>query len=55
MFCSSKHEVHTTEVNKVTLNRDGDKRISNKDRISTSGRGHKSFSQSPLLGELSLR
>ena len=30
MFKSSKHEVHTIEVNKVTLNRDDDKRISRK-------------------------
>ena len=28
MFRSSKHEVHMIEVNKVTLNRDDDKRIS---------------------------
>ena len=27
MFRSSRHEVHTIEVNKVTLNRDDDKRI----------------------------
>ena len=31
MFRSSKHEVHTIEVNKVALNRDDDKRISRKD------------------------
>ena len=55
MFCSSKHEVHTIEVNKVTLNLDEDKRISKKDGISTSGRGHTSLSWSPLLRELSLR
>ena len=35
MFRSSRHEVHTIEVNKVTLNRDDDKRISRKDGIST--------------------
>ena len=35
MFRSAKHEVHTIEVNKVTLNRDDDKRISRKDGIST--------------------
>ena len=29
MFRSAKHEVHTIEVNKVALNRDDDKRISN--------------------------
>ena len=54
MFRSSKHEVHTIEVNKVTLNRDDDKRISKKDRISTLARGHKSLSWSPVLGELSI-
>ena len=52
MFRSSKHEVHTIEVNKVALNRD--KRISKKDGISTLARGHKDLSWSPLLGELSL-
>ena len=41
MFRSSKHEVHTIEVNKVTINRDDDKRISRKGGISTFGRGHK--------------
>ena len=54
MFRSSKHEVHTIEVNKVTLNRDDDKRISKRDGISTLARGHKDLSWSPLLGELSL-
>ena len=54
MFRSAKHEVHTIEVNKVTLNRDDDKRISRKDGISTFARGHKDLSWSPLLGELSL-
>ena len=54
MFRSSKHEVQTIEVNKVTLNRDDDKRISRKDRISTFARGHKDLSWSPLLGVLSL-
>ena len=54
MFRSSKHEVHTIEVNKVALNRDDDKRISRKDGISTFVRGHKDLSWSPLLGELSL-
>ena len=53
MFRSSKHEVRTIEVNKVTLNRDDDKRISNKDGISTLARGHRALSWSPLLGELS--
>ena len=34
MFRSSKHEVHTIEVNKVTLNRDDDKWIYKRDGIS---------------------
>ena len=54
MFISAKHEVHTIAVNKVTLNRDDDKRISRKDGISTFARGHKDLSWSPILGELSL-
>ena len=54
MFRLSKHEVHTIEVNKVALNRDDDKRISKRDRISTFARGHKDLSWSPLLSELSL-
>ena len=54
MFRSSKHEVRTIEVNKVALNRDYDKRISRKDRISTFARSHKDLCWSPLLGELSL-
>ena len=54
MFRSAKHEVHTTEVDKVALNRDDDKRISRKDGISTFARGHKDLSWSPLLGVLSL-
>ena len=55
MFRSTKHEVHTIEVNKVTLNRDDDKRISKKDGISTLACGHKSLSWNPILRELSLR
>ena len=55
MLRSAKYEVHTIEVNKVALNRDEDKRISKKDGISTLARGHKDFSWSPILGELSLR
>ena len=54
MFRLAKHEVHTIEVNKGTLNRDDDKRISRKDGISTFARGHKDLSWSPLLGQLSL-
>ena len=53
MFRSAKHEVHTIEVNKVTLNRDDDKKISRKDGISTFVRGHKDLSWSPLFGVLS--
>ena len=49
MFRSIKHEIFTIEVNKVTLNRDDDKRISKKDEISTLARGHKSLSWSPIL------
>ena len=54
MFRLSKHEVHTIEVNKATLNSDDNKRISRKDGISTFARGHKDLSWSPLLGVLSL-
>ena len=54
MFISTKHEVHTIEVNKVTLNRDDDKRISKRDWISTFARGHKSFSWCHILRELLL-
>ena len=54
MSRSSNHEVHTIEVNKVTLDRDDDKRISRKDGISTFARGQIDLSWSPLLGELSL-
>ena len=55
MFRSTKHEVHTIEVIKVAVNRDDDKRISEKDGISTLARGHKSLSWNPILGEVSLR
>ena len=44
MFRSIKHEVHAIEVNKVALNGDDDKRISNRYRISTLAPGHKSLS-----------
>ena len=57
MFRSMKHDIFTIEVNKVALNRDDDKRISKKDRISTFVRGHKDLSWSPMspqgLGPLS--
>ena len=54
MFRSSKHEVHTIQVNKVALNRDDNKWISKRDGISTLAHGHKSLSWSPILGEVSL-
>ena len=54
MFRSTKHEVHTIEVNKVALNRDDNKWIIKKDGISTFARGHKDLSWSPILRELSL-
>ena len=54
MFRSAKHEVHTIEVNKVSLNRDDDKRTPRKDGISTFARGQKDLSWSSILGELSL-
>ena len=54
MFRSAKHEVHTIEVNKVTLNRDDDKRTPRKYGISTFVRGYKDLNWSPILGELSL-
>ena len=40
MFQSIKHEIFMLEVNKVTLNRDDDKRISGRDEISTFARGY---------------
>ena len=43
MFRNKKNEVHTAELNKVTLNRDDDKRIAKKDVVSTLSRGHKSL------------
>ena len=48
MFRSTKHEVHTIEVNKVALNRDDDKWISMRDGISTLARGHKTLSWSSM-------
>ena len=54
MFRSSKHEVHTIEVNKVALNRNDDKRIFKREGISTFARGLKDLSWSPILGELLL-
>ena len=54
MFWSIKHDIFTLKVNKVDLNRDDNKRIIKKDRISTFVRGHKDLSWSPILGELLL-
>ena len=54
MFKSRKHELHRVEVSKVALNRDDDKRIAKKDRISTLARGHNSLCWNSLLGEVSL-
>ena len=54
MFRSSKHEVNTIKVNKVTLNRDDDKQIAKRDGISTLARRHKSLSWSPILGRYHL-
>ena len=47
MLRSTKHEVHTIEVNKVALNRDDDKRISKRDGISTLACRHKSLCWNP--------
>ena len=49
MFRNNKHEIHTVEVNKVALNRDDDKQIVKKDRISTLARGHNSLCWNSLL------
>ena len=54
MFRSRKHEVHTIEVNKIALNRNDDKQIAKKDRISTLAKGHKSICWSPILGDIVL-
>ena len=54
MFRNKKHVVHTAEVNKIAPNRDDDKRIAKKDRVSTLARGHKSLCWNLLLGEVSL-
>ena len=40
MFRSMKHDIFTIEVNKVALHRDDDKRISDRDGISTFARGY---------------
>ena len=43
MFRNRKHEVHTVEVNKIALNRDDNKRVVQKDGVSTLARGHCKF------------
>ena len=54
MFRNNKHEIHTVEVNKITLNRDDDKRIVKKDGISTLARGHNSLSWNSFVKFISL-
>ena len=54
MFRSSKHEIHTVEVNMVAPNRDDDKRTVKKDGISTLACGHSSLGWNSLLGLISL-
>ena len=54
MFRSTKHEVHTIKVNKVALNRDGDKRIIRKDGIGTFARQYRSLCWNTRLVEVSL-
>ena len=54
MFRSIKHNVHMIKVNKVSLNRDDDKRIVKKDGMGTFARGHKSLCWNSILGEVSL-
>ena len=49
MFRNNKLEIHTVEVNKVALNRNGDKPKVKKDRISTLARGHYSLCFNSLL------
>ena len=43
MFRSMKHDIFKIVVNKVTFNRDDNKRISKKDGISTLARGNRSL------------
>ena len=40
LFQNKKHNVYTSTVNKLALNRDDDKRIIQADLISTKARGH---------------
>ena len=55
MFKNDKHEMHTVEVNKVALNKDDDKRIVEKDGISTLACGHYSLCWNSLLGVVLLK
>ena len=43
LFRNEKHEIRTVEVNKVVSNRDDDKRVIQKDGISTLAHGHYSL------------
>ena len=54
VFRNKKHEVHIVEVKKVALNRDDDKQIAKKDRISTLAHGHNSLCWNSLLRKVSL-
>ena len=54
MFGSNRHRINTVEVNKVTLNRDDDKRIVKKAGVSTLAPGHCSLCRNSLLGFISL-
>ena len=40
LFQNKKHEIYTSNVNKIALNRDDDKRLVQKDGISTLARGY---------------
>ena len=40
LFQNKKHEIFTSNVNKIALNRDDDKRLIQDDGITTLARGH---------------
>ena len=40
LFQNKDHEIYTSEVNKIALNRDDDKRLVEVDQLSTLARGH---------------
>jgi hypothetical protein len=40
LFQHKKHELYTVRANKISLNRDDDKRLVQEDQISTLARGH---------------